>query len=96
MTNASLPYEILEQRAAEQRRQLHNTAQDLRLVVREKMDVNRQLRSHFAPLAGAAAVIGLVAGYGLTGIFVDDKCERLERHHQMDHHQGCHCNACAA
>jgi hypothetical protein len=39
--------------------------------VREKTDVKRNVRRHFGPLAGIAAVVGLSLGWGLTGIFVD-------------------------
>lgn len=71
----NVPPEILEKRAAEQRRNLHNCVQELRTVVtervREKTDVKRNARRYFGPLAGIAAVLGLSIGWGLTGIFVD-------------------------
>jgi hypothetical protein len=71
----NVPPEILEKRAAEQRRSLHNRVQELRTMVtervREKTDVKRNVRRHFGPLAGIAAVVGLSLGWGLTGIFVD-------------------------
>jgi hypothetical protein len=70
----SLPIEFLEQRAAEQRRQLHNSAQELRSAVRERVDVKRNVREYIAPLAGAAAVLGLALGYGIAGVFVGDRC----------------------
>ena len=61
MTQPSLPAEILEKRAAEQRRSLHNNVQQLRSVVRhevqERTDVKRNVRRHFAPIAGASAVL---------------------------------------
>ena len=73
MTRPSLPAEILEKRAAEQRRNLHNDVQQLRSVVRhevhERTDLKRNLRRHFAPIAGASAVIALSLGYGAAGIF---------------------------
>jgi hypothetical protein len=73
MTQPSLPAEILEKRAAEQRRNLHNHVQQLRSVVRhevrERTDVKRNLRRHFAPIAGASAVVALTLGYGAAGIF---------------------------
>ena len=76
MTQPILPTEILEQRAAEQRRSLHNDVQQLRSVVRsevrERTDVKRQVRRHFAPAATVAAVLGITFGYGLTGIFTRD------------------------
>jgi hypothetical protein len=73
MTQPSLPAEILEKRAAEQRRNLHNDVQQLRSVVRhevrERTDLKRNVRRHFAPIAGASAVIALSLGYGAAGIF---------------------------
>jgi hypothetical protein len=73
MTQPSLPAEILEKRAAEQRRSLHNNVQQLRSVVRhevqERTDVKRNVRRHFAPIAGASAVLALAFGYGAAGIF---------------------------
>jgi len=76
MTQPTLPTEILEQRAAEQRRALHNDVQELRSVVRaevrERTDVKRIVRRNFAPAAGAAVVISLALGYGVAGIFTRD------------------------
>jgi hypothetical protein len=67
-----VPYEILEQRAAEQRRQLHNSLADLRDTMRERLDVKRMARQYVLPASGAAALIGLVLGYGFGGIFSRD------------------------
>jgi len=72
MTN-SLPTEILEERAAEQRRRLHNTVSEMRSTVREKMDVRRNAehysREYFAQAAAAAGALGLAFGWTLGGIF---------------------------
>ena len=70
MTNA-VPFEVLEQRAANQRRQLHESVTELRSAVREKLDVKRTARQYVVPATGVAALLGLVIGYGLAGIFVD-------------------------
>ncbi len=67
--NEILPAEILEARAAEQRRRLHDSLQDLRGAVRERLDVRRNVRQHFLPAAGVASVVGLVFGYSFGGIF---------------------------
>ncbi len=67
-----LPVDILEQRAAEQRRQLHNTVVELRHAVRKKLDVKRNLRHYMWPAAGVLAMIGLAFGYSLTGLFKGD------------------------
>jgi hypothetical protein len=69
MTTTSLPGEVLEARAAEQRRKLHNSVQDLRSAVRERLDVKRNVRQHFLPVAGVVGLAGLVLGYSVTGIF---------------------------
>lgn len=77
MTQSVLPTEILEQRAAEQRRALHNDVRELRSVVRtevrERTDVRRLARRYFAPMAGATALVALTFGYGVTGIFTRDR-----------------------
>ena len=76
MTQSTLPTEILEQRAAQQRRALHNDVQQLRSVVRsevrERTDVKRVVRRHFAPATAVAAVVALSLGYALVGIFTRD------------------------
>lgn len=71
MTNP-LPSDVLEQRAADQRRRLHNSVVELRSTVREKLDVKRNAREHLWPAAGALSFIGLIMGYGVAGIFVRD------------------------
>jgi ElaB/YqjD/DUF883 family membrane-anchored ribosome-binding protein len=73
MSSASLPPEILEQRAAEQRRRLHESVVELKSTVREEvrehLDVNRYAREYFWQAAGSAAVLGLVMGYSFAGMF---------------------------
>lgn len=70
-----LPTDVLEQRAADQRRRLHNSVVELRASVRsevrEKLNVKKAAREHLWPAAGALSLVGLVLGYGLAGIFVD-------------------------
>ena len=76
MTQPTVPAEILEMRAAEQRRTLLDHVQELRMAVkaevRERTDVQRQVRLHFAPIAGAISILGILAGYSLAGIFTRD------------------------
>jgi hypothetical protein len=69
MTTTTLPAEVLEARAAEQRRQLHNSVQNLRSAVRDRMDLKRNVRQHFLPAAGLVGLAGLVFGYSITGLF---------------------------
>ena len=82
MTQPSLPTEILEKRAAEQRRALHNDVRQLRSVVeaevrgrvdqvKQRLDVKSNVRRYFAPVAGVTALIALSLGYSLTGVFTE-------------------------
>jgi len=71
MTN-SLPTHVLEERAAEQRRRLHNSVAELRSNVREKLDMKRNAREHLWPTVGVLSLTGLMLGYGITGIFTRD------------------------
>ncbi len=64
-----MPSEILEARAAEQRRKIHNSVHDLRSAVRERLDVKRNVRQYFWPASGIVGLAGLVFGYSFTGIF---------------------------
>lgn len=64
-----LPTEILEQRAIEQRRRLHNSVVELRSTLKERLNVRRTAREYMLPAAGVVAVVGLMMGYSLTGIF---------------------------
>jgi len=67
-----IPVDVLEKRAADQRRQLHNTVIELRHSVQEKLDVKRNVRNHLGMIAGVMALAGLVLGYSVTGIFTGD------------------------
>ena len=69
MTTTGMPAEVLEARAAEQRRKLHNSVQELRGAVRDRLDLKRNVRQHFLPAAGVVGLAGLVLGYSVTGIF---------------------------
>jgi len=73
---SSIPVEILEKRAAQQRRQIHNSVAELRQTVketvREKFDVKRNLYEYLWPAMGAAAVLGWMLGYSITGVFTKD------------------------
>ncbi len=63
--------EYLEQRAAEQRRRLHNSVSELREqvrgTVREKLDVKKRAREYVWPVAGTAFLFSLLFGYGTAG-----------------------------
>ncbi len=70
MTN-TMPAEVLEIRAAEQRRQIHSTVQDLKSSVRDQFDVKNRARRYLVPASAVLAVVGLVLGYGFAGIFTE-------------------------
>lgn len=68
---SGIPTDILEQRAAEQRRELHNSVSELRFALRERMNLRRQARQFLLPAAAVAGMFGLAFGYIVTGVFVD-------------------------
>jgi hypothetical protein len=67
-----IPVDVLEKRAADERRQLHNSVQQLRESVHERLDVKRNVRNHLGMVSGTMAVIGLILGYAATGMFTRD------------------------
>jgi hypothetical protein len=67
-----VPYELLEERAAKQRREIHNHVVELRSTVADRLDARKVAREHLWPAAGVASLLGLLLGYGLTGIFTND------------------------
>lgn len=69
---SEVPVDLLEKRALEQRRQLHDTVSELRQSVREKLDVKRNVREHIWPAVGMMALLGLALGYTVAGIFTRD------------------------
>ena len=71
MTN-SLPADILEQRASEQRRRLHNSVAELRSNVRERLDYRKLASQYVWQGAAAVAAVGFIVGWGVVGIFTRD------------------------
>lgn len=69
----SLPSDILEQRAAEQRRRIHASVSQLRSTVKERWDVRRNaeqyVRHHPLQSGAAAGVLGLALGWVVGGAF---------------------------
>ena len=63
------PIPALEERAAAQRRQIHNTMDELRSTVKYRLDPQRNAREYLFPAMGVAAILGLVAGFLFTGMF---------------------------
>ena len=73
MTNANLPpFGTLESHAQAQRIKLHNDVVELRSSVRQTLDAKKLAREYLWPVVGTASVVGLLLGYGLTGIFRRD------------------------
>lgn len=66
-----MPVEVLESRASEQRRQLHNDVTELRSALRERLDVKKNVAPYVAPASGVAILVGLMFGWLVTGAFVD-------------------------
>jgi hypothetical protein len=65
-----LPTDDLELRAADQRRQLQVSINELRGRIQEKLDVKKGIRHHVLLASGLAAALSLVLGYGVSGIFL--------------------------
>ncbi|HTK94158.1 MAG TPA: hypothetical protein VL382_00855 [Terriglobales bacterium] len=66
-----MPVEVLESRASEQRRALHNDVADLKSALRERLDVRRNVAPYVVPASGIAALIGVGLGYLISGAFTD-------------------------
>ncbi len=70
---SGLPTEILEQRAADERRRLHDSVAELRVAMKDRLDIRRNAedytRRHLGPAATIAAILGLAFGWTVGGIF---------------------------
>ena len=71
MTNM-MPLDVLETNAAAQRKQLHNDVAAIKSGLQRTLQPRKLARQYLAPAAGVAAVIGLLLGYGVTGVFTRD------------------------
>jgi hypothetical protein len=73
MITDNLPVQVLEERAEEQRRRLHNSVSELksnvRETVRERLDVKVYLRKHFWQATAAVSLVALLLGHGTAGLF---------------------------
>jgi hypothetical protein len=74
------PVDVYELRAAEQRRQLHGSVEQLREALREKLDVKSNAREYIAPAAGIFALVGLAIGFNLAGVFYIGRDRREPRY----------------
>jgi hypothetical protein len=66
---STTPTYELELRAAEQRKRLHNSVEELKYQVRDKLNIKRNVRQYMLAASGVASLMGLVLGYGFAGMF---------------------------
>jgi hypothetical protein len=68
-----LPVGILEERAAEQRRRLHDSVGELKTTVREevreRLDLSHYGREYFWPASITVSLMGMALGYSIAGMF---------------------------
>jgi hypothetical protein len=64
-----VPTYQLELKAADQRRRLHDSVEELKTQVRGKLDMKRNTREHLLVASGIAALVAMVLGYGFGGMF---------------------------
>jgi len=64
------PSSDLENKAAEQRRKIGSSVNELTDALKEKVNLNTFAREHMLPISAVGAVLGLILGYGVTGVFV--------------------------
>lgn len=65
----TVPADMLEVRAADQRRRIHDSMLELRAQIEQKLDVRKQASEYVWPASGAAALLGLLLGWGVAGMF---------------------------
>lgn len=66
-----LPAHDLVKKAAEDRRRLHSSVEELRDHLKDTLDVKKNTREHLGLACSVAALLGVTIGYSFTGIFVD-------------------------
>lgn len=73
MSPQNLPVHVLEERAEEQRRRLHNSVSELKSSVREtvqeRLEMKVYLRKYFWQTTTTVALVALLAGHGIAGLF---------------------------
>ena len=58
------PMDALELRALEQRNRLHNSVTELKVQVRDKLDVKKNARKHLLAVSVLVSGVGLLLGNG--------------------------------
>lgn len=66
---SELPTSDLEVRAAEERRQLRTSLDELKESVHDKLDPVENIRRHGLLLSGIAAILAGTLGYNVAGLF---------------------------
>jgi hypothetical protein len=66
---SDIPTYDLEVRAADERRRLHSSVVELKDRMRERLDLKRNAREYIGMASGAAAIVSMMVGYALTGMF---------------------------
>ncbi len=66
-----LPAHDLVEKAAEDRRRLHSSVEELRDHLKDTLDVKKNMREHLGLVCGVAALLGVTLGYAFTGVFVE-------------------------
>jgi hypothetical protein len=66
---SELPTHDLELRAADERRRLQNSLEELKGRVHQTLDVRQNLRRNVLLISGVTAAAALTLGYGIAGIF---------------------------
>ncbi len=67
--HANVPADMLEMRAADQRRRIHDSVLELRTQIEDKLDVRKKAAEYVVPASGVAVLLGLVLGWGVAGMF---------------------------
>ena len=65
-----LPSIDLQVKAAEERRKLHNSVEELRDRVHDELDVRKVVRARLGTICSITAGVALGAGYVVAGAFV--------------------------
>ena len=65
-----IPSYDLELKAAEERRNLHDSLKELRFRVKDKLDLKHNARLYLGPACAVAGIVAFTTGYLFTGIFV--------------------------
>lgn len=67
---SDLPSYDLELKAADDRRRLHESVDELKLHLRETFDLKKNASEHLGLVCSLSAGIALAAGYIVTGVYL--------------------------